>query len=166
MISFSNKINLLNKKIGVFVSYFSIILIIIVCTDVLMRYFFSITTAAIAELEWHLFACIFLLNAGNTLRLDKHVRVDALYSKFPIRVKAFVNCFGFLFFLLPFCLLTIDASIPYILNSYKIMEHSTDPSGLPYRFIIKGIIPISMSLLLLQGLSNTIAGFTSSQTSN
>lgn len=162
----SNKINLLNKKIGNFVSYFSILLIIIVCFDVLMRYFFNSTSASIAEFEWHLFACIFLLNAGNTLRMDKHVRVDAFYAKFSPRIKAYINMFGFLFFLTPFCIIIIDSSIPYIRNSYTILEHSTDPSGLPYRFIIKSVIPISMILLLLQGFSNTIEGILKSQTNN
>ncbi|KXX72443.1 TRAP transporter small permease subunit [Flammeovirga sp. SJP92] len=161
---FSSKLNLVNKKIGNFVSYFSLLLIIIVCFDVLMRYFFNVTSASIAEMEWHLFACIFLLNAGNTLRQDKHVRVDAFYSKLSPRSKVYINTFGFFFFLTPFCLLIIDASLPYIINSYKIMEHSTDPSGLPYRFIIKATIPISMILLLLQGIGNTIEGLYSLKT--
>ncbi|NME67582.1 TRAP transporter small permease subunit [Flammeovirga aprica] len=166
MNKFSSKLNLLNKKIGSFVSYFSILLILIVCFDVLMRYFFHTTSASIAELEWHLFACIFLLNAGNTLRQDKHVRVDAFYSKLSHRSKVYINTLGFLFFLTPFCLLIIDASIPYIINSYKITEHSTDPSGLPYRFIIKATIPISMVLLLLQGIGNTVEGLYSLKTTN
>ncbi|MBB6462816.1 TRAP transporter small permease subunit [Flammeovirga kamogawensis] len=168
MIFSYKSINLLNKKIGHFVSYFSILLIIIVCFDVFSRYVFNYTTAAIAELEWHLFACIFLLNAGNTLRLDKHVRVDALYSNFSPKVKSIVNILGFFIFLSPFCYIIIDASIPYVKNSFIIMETSTDPGGLPFRFLIKACIPISILLLFLQGLSNcienTLSLFNSSET--
>ncbi|ANQ48884.1 TRAP transporter small permease subunit [Flammeovirga sp. MY04] len=146
-------INLLNKTIGKGISLFTILLILIVCVDVALRYFFNFSTAGITELEWHIFGCIFLLNAPNTLLMNKHVRVDALYQKFSDRNKRWVDIFGILFFLIPFCLFVIHASIPYVYNSWVIMEKSTDAGGLHFRFIIKAIIPISMSLLLLQGVS-------------
>ncbi|OHX65845.1 TRAP transporter small permease subunit [Flammeovirga pacifica] len=149
----SHWINLLNKTIGKGIALFSIILILLVCVDVALRYFFNFSTAGVTELEWYLFGCIFLLNAPYTLFKDKHVRVDALYQKFSEKTKACIDIFGTLFFLIPFCLLVIDASIPYVYNSWVIMEKSTDAGGLPYRFLIKAVIPVSMGLLLLQGIS-------------
>ncbi|WP_168881295.1 TRAP transporter small permease subunit [Flammeovirga sp. SubArs3] len=148
---------MLNKTIGQAASLLTIFLIALVCFDVGGRYLFNFSTAGISELEWHIFGCIFLLNAPNTLRLNKHVRVDAIYNQFSPKNQALIDIFGVLFFLTPFCILVIDASIPYVINAYTIMEKSTDPGGLPFRFIIKSCIPISFILLLLQGISHLLS---------
>jgi len=123
---------------------------------VLLRYAFNKSTAALFELEWHLFAIIFMVGAAYTLKYDKHVRVDVFYTNFSPKRKAWVNLIGTVFFLIPFCVVIISTSIPFVIASYNIMESSADPGGLPYRFIIKATIPIGISLLLLQGVSELL----------
>ena len=122
----------------------------------LLRYAFNKSTAALFELEWHLFAIIFMVGAAYTLKYDKHVRVDVFYTNFSPKRKAWVNLIGTVFFLIPFCVVIISTSIPFVIASYNIMESSADPGGLPYRFIIKATIPIGISLLLLQGVSELL----------
>jgi len=104
-------------------------------------------------LEWHLFSMIFLLAAGYTLKHDKHVRVDLFYTNFSKKDKALVNLVGALLFLIPWCCLIIWVSYDYALGSYKILEGSPNPNGLPYRFVVKFAITIGASLLLLQALA-------------
>ena len=91
--------------------------------------------------------------AGYTLKHDKHVRVDLFYAKFSKKDKALVNLVGAIVFLVPWCLLIIWASYHYALGSFKIMEGSPNPNGLPMRFIIKFAITVGFGLLLLQALA-------------
>ncbi|MEQ6122118.1 TRAP transporter small permease subunit [Reichenbachiella sp. MALMAid0571] len=144
------------ESTGKIVSWLSIGLIAIIGIDVLLRYAFNKSTAALFELEWHLFAIIFMIGAAYTLKYDKHVRVDIFYTNFSRKQKAWINLIGTAFFLIPFCVIIITTSIPFVMASYNIMESSADPGGLPYRFMIKATIPIGISLLLLQGISELL----------
>jgi TRAP-type mannitol/chloroaromatic compound transport system permease small subunit len=67
-------IDKLISTIGKAVSWLSLLLVLVIVIDVALRYMFSITSSASFELEWHLFAVIFLLGAAYSLQQDKHVR--------------------------------------------------------------------------------------------
>jgi TRAP-type mannitol/chloroaromatic compound transport system permease small subunit len=105
------------------------------------------------ELEWHLFAIIFLMGAAFTLLKDNHVRVDLLYSTFNPKRQAWINLVGTLLFLIPFVLIIIYSSYNYVANSFAFSESSPDPGGLPARYILKAFIPLSFIFLLLQSFS-------------
>ncbi len=143
----------INEAVGRAASWLTTALVILVCIDVIRRYLMDDTEAWIMELEWHLFALIFLLGAGFALKHDRHVRVDLFYAKFSARDKAWVNLIGSLVFLLPWCLLIAIMSFQYASGSYAIGEGSPDPGGLPARYLIKFAITIGISLLGLQGLA-------------
>ncbi len=143
----------LNEKIGYVTSWLTNIMVIVVCYDVFTRYVLKKSSVAVQELEWHLFAVIFLIGAAYTLKHDKHVRVDILYARFSPRVKAYINLFGSLIFLIPFVVLIIWTSKEYVANSYTVREISPDPGGLPARYVLKGCIPLGAFFLLLQGIS-------------
>ncbi len=147
------RIDKLIKGVGIAVSWLSLTLVIVIVVDVFLRYVFRITSAASFELEWHLFGTLFFLGASYTLQQDKHVRVDVFYQRFSEKGKAWVNLVGTLLLLIPFCLVILLESLSFVENSYRIKEVSPDPGGLPARFIIKSMIPIGLSLLILQGVS-------------
>ena len=154
----ANKLNRFSLFCGHFVAWLIIFMVLLVAYDVMMRYLFNAGSIALQELEWHIFAVLFLLGNAYTLQQDDHVRVDIFYrgrysSK---RYRAWVNLFGGLFFLLPFCLLIINSSLPFVSNAFVVAETSPDPGGLPYRWFLKAMIPLSFSLLLLQGLASMI----------
>ena len=142
--------------IGKFCSRLSLLLVILVSSDVFLRYIFNFSTASLYELEWHVFAIIFLLGSVYTLHIDEHVRVDVLYNKFSERNKKLVNLFGNLLFLIPFGIIISYTSIPFVEDSYNIFESSPDPGGLPYRFLIKSVITISFFLLSAIGIIRII----------
>ncbi|GAA4820550.1 TRAP transporter small permease subunit [Algivirga pacifica] len=143
----------LSEWTGRVASWLTTLLVVLICLDVALRYVFKEASALLPELEWHLFSLIFLIGAAYTLKHDRHVRVDVFYMRFSPRLKATINLIGALLFLLPFCLLVIDTSIPYIKASYVLQEHSADPGGLPHRYLIKGSIVVGFTLLLLQGMA-------------
>ena len=137
------------------ISWCILIMVLIIGYDVFMRYVFHIGSVALQELEWHLFALVFLLGASYTLKHDAHVRVDIFYqSKYMSDVKrAWVDLLGTLLFLFPFCILIIASSWGFVANSFVIAEGSPDAGGLPYRFILKAAIPFGFVLLLIQGIA-------------
>ena len=153
-----NKIANLIKKLCSRLSFF---LVILLSSDVLLRYIFNFSTASLYELEWHVFAIIFLLGSVYTLHADEHVRVDVFYSKFSKKNKRLVNLIGNLFFLIPFGLVISYTSIPFVADSYNILESSPDPGGLPFRFLIKSVITISFFLLAVIGFLRIINSFKS-----
>ncbi len=141
---------------GDLASWLVIVLVVIVVFDVGARYFFSYSTPALFESEWHLFGFIFLLGAGKTLQDDGHVRVDIFYNRFSKRRKDFVNLVGTLLLLIPFCAVGMVYGAKFAIESFRIAEASPDPGGLPARYIIKSAIPLGFLLLLLQGISNVV----------
>lgn len=145
--------NRLMEWTGNLASWLTVLLVLIICYDVVMRYLFNSSSVAIYELEWHVFAMIFLLGAGFALKHDKHVRVDVFYSKFPETAKAWVNLTGTILLLFPFCLILITEGSDFVSNSFKLSESSPDPGGLPARYLIKAAIPIGVGLLFIQAIS-------------
>lgn len=143
---------------GKIAGWLATVMVLLICFDVGTKYLstrldFSYSNTAVYELQWHLFALVFLLGAAYTLRYDRHVRVDLFYSKFSKKRKAWVNLIGSAFFLMPFCIIVMERSLLYVKNSYLMMEKSNDPGGLPYRFLLKGAIIVGFTLLALQGIA-------------
>jgi TRAP-type mannitol/chloroaromatic compound transport system permease small subunit len=146
-------IDTLNEWVGRSVSWVTLGLVLVVFIDVVMRYLFRTSFVFTQELEWHLFAFIFLIGAGYTLLHDGHVRVDIIYQRVGPKAKAWINLMGVLLFLIPGCVMVIITSWKFTVNAFSIMEGSPDPGGIPFRFILKGCIPVGFTLLLLQGIS-------------
>lgn len=146
-------IDTLNEWVGRGVSWVTLGLVLVVFIDVVMRYLFRTSFVFTQELEWHLFAFIFLIGAGYTLLHDGHVRVDIIYQRVGPKAKAWINLLGVLLFLIPGCVMVITTSWKFTANAFSIMEGSPDPGGIPFRFILKGCIPFGFTLLLLQGIS-------------
>ena len=146
-------IDALNQLVGRGVAWVTLGLFLVVFVDVVMRYLFNVSFVFTQELEWHLFGFIFLIGAGYTLLHDGHVRVDIIYQRLGLKGRAWINLIGVIFFLIPGCLMVISTSWKFAANAFMMMEGSPDPGGIPFRFIIKGCIPVGFTLLLLQGFS-------------
>jgi TRAP-type mannitol/chloroaromatic compound transport system permease small subunit len=151
--TFCRWVDTLNTWVGHVVAWATAIVVVVVFIDVVMRYAFNISFVFTQELEWHLFAFIFLMGAGYTLLKDGHVRVDIIYQRCSPKTKAWINFLGVIFFLIPGCYMVIATSLNFVYNAWVVMEGSPDPGGIPYRFILKSFIPAGFVLILLQGLS-------------
>lgn len=130
----------------------NLLMLINVFYDAIMRYFFSTGSIALQETEWHLFAMVFLFGIAYGLKEDGHVRVDVLYDRFSARKKAIVNIAGTVLFLLPLSVLIIEGSVWYVQEAYSSGEISGDPGGLPYRWLIKLVIPASFVFLVVSAV--------------
>ena len=146
-------IDALNTWVGNCVAWSTAVVVAVVFIDVVMRYAFKTSFVFTQELEWHLFAFIFLMGAGCTLLKDGHVRVDIVYQRCTPKTQAWINLLGVIFFLIPGCYMIIATSLHFVYSAWAVMEGSPDPGGIPYRFVIKACIPAGFSLVLLQGIS-------------
>jgi TRAP-type mannitol/chloroaromatic compound transport system permease small subunit len=135
--------------LGNLCSLLMLLMILNVFYDVIMRYFFNDVSIGMQELEWHLFAAMFMFGIAYTLKEDAHVRVDIFYDAMSQRKKAFINIFGAIAFALPITLLIGYYSIDYTIEAYSMGEGSGDPGGLPHRWIVRSVIPLSSVFLVL-----------------
>ncbi|EOX3398268.1 TRAP transporter small permease subunit [Vibrio cholerae] len=144
--------NRLSDLLGWLSSILFILLVANVVYDVVMRYAFNDVSIAFQELEWHLFATVFLLGIPHAIKAGGHVRVDLFYERLSMKAQAVIDILGTLFFLLPFCLLVVYFGIDFAKESYALGETSGDPGGLPYRWIIKAMIPVSFTFMAISGV--------------
>ena len=151
--SISKSIDKINIAVGKAVAWGTLGMVLVTFLDVVMRYLFNVSFVFTQELEWHLFAFIFLIGAGYTLLHDGHVRVDIIYQRLGLKGQAWINLLGVIFFLIPGCFMVMTTSWKFVVNSFLVMEGSPDPGGIPFRFIVKGCIPAGFLLLLVQGIS-------------
>lgn len=149
----ARRLETVSDATGRVVAWLTLALVLLVAYDVAMRYLFRAGSVGLQELEWHLFALIFLLGAGYTLKHDEHVRVDIVYQRLHPYYRAWIDFLGAVLFLLPFCAVIIVASIPFVSDAFLYNEGSPDPGGLPYRFLIKAAVPVGFFLLALQGVA-------------
>lgn len=146
-------IDWLNEWIGHGVAWVTTGLVAVIFIDVVMRYLFNTSYVFTQELEWHLFAFVFLIGSGYTLLHDGHVRVDIIYQRVGPKARAWINLIGVFCFMLPGCIMVILTSWKFTFNAWRVLEGSPDPGGIPYRFVVKGFITVGFILLALQGLS-------------
>lgn len=149
----------MNECLGRGVAWITTALVLVVFIDVVMRYAFNTSFVFTQELEWHVFAFIFLIGSGYTLLHDGHVRVDIIYQRLGFKGKAWTNLIGVIFFALPGCFMVIATSWKFTHNAWLVMEGSPDPGGIPFRFIVKGFITVGFIILFVQALSMGIHSF-------
>lgn len=124
-----------------------------------MRYLFSAGSIALQEIEWHLFDMLFLLGLSYALKHDKHVRVDIFFERYSKQTRAIVQILSMLLLVMPFSLLFLSDALDMTIQSYMQNEVSSDPGGLRYRWLIKGMLVLAFGLLILQALSEILKAY-------
>ncbi len=153
--SLSRAIDKLNEKIAGAVSWALLIAVIICAGNALVRYIFKLSSNSWLEIQWYLFAAVFMLASAHTLKRDEHVRIDVVTSHLRKRVQVWIDLFGYLFFLLPVCLVIIYYGVPFALYSIRTAEMSSSAGGLIV-WPVKLLVPLGFCLLVLQAASEII----------
>lgn len=155
LLKISKAIDALMTVVGKFVTWLTLLVVIISAGNAIVRKVMNESSNAWLEIQWYLFGAIFLLAAGYTFMKNEHVRVDILNQRFSPKVQIIIELLGVAFFLLPASLLIVYLSIPFVELSYTTQELSSNAGGL-IRWPIKLIIPIGFALLALSGISHFI----------
>ena len=153
IISGLEKINLV---VGNCVKWFALLMVLLQFSIVLMRYVFGISYIFFTEGVLYLHAFFFMLGAGYTLLVDKHVRVDIFYAARSNRGRALTDLGGHVFFLIPSMTLLMYYSWPSVKHSWMILEGPISVGGIPASFLLKSLIPAFAALLIIQCLANLL----------
>lgn len=142
--------------IGRVASWLTLIIVVLMACNVLLRYVFSIGSVWSQELEWHLLAPLVLLGMTYALNKGEHVRVDVFYARYSPRGQAAVDLLTAVL-AMTLAALVIRYSINYVEQSYSIDEISADPGGLTHRWVLKAMIPLGFALFGLQAFAQGVA---------
>jgi TRAP-type mannitol/chloroaromatic compound transport system permease small subunit len=153
-------IDVLNDRVGRAAAWLLLPMVLLAAGNATVRYTSSYTQLNLAsntwiELQWYLFALVFLLVGPRALALGDHVRVDVLYTRLGRRQQVWLDLLGGLFLLLPFTVTVLYTSLPSVWNAWLVREMSPDPGGLP-RYPIKAAVMLAFLLLGLQGLAEVV----------
>lgn len=134
---------------GRLVSWIWLLLLGVIVLNVLLRYAFGEGRIEFEEIQWHLYAVGFLIGLSYAYQADTHIRVDLLHERLSLRHQAWIELYGIVLLLLPFTLLILIYSVPFVVASFNLGERSQAPGGLPLRWLIKGALPLGFGMLLL-----------------
>ncbi len=155
LLKLSQLIDWLVERVGKGAFWLVLVMTVISAGNAVVRFAFNYSSNGLLEIQWYLFAAVFLLCSPYTLQKNEHVRIDVLSGKLSPRGLAVIDIIGTLFFLLPMVVLVLWLSIPLVAESYKISEMSANAGGL-IRWPVKILLPIGFTLLALQGVSELI----------
>lgn len=144
------------QSVSRFIAWTNLALVLVIIIQVVLRKVFSNGQIGLEELQWHLYATAVMFGTAYAQIRNLHVRVDLFYHKFSEKKKALVDLFGLLIFAIPFVVIVIMHSYDFAYEAWRVNESSSSPSGLPYRWLIKGVIPVSFSLLLLSMIARIL----------
>lgn len=152
LLAISGTIDAISIRVGEAVSWLILLAIVISAGNAIVRKVFSVSSNALLEVQWYLFAATFLLCAARVMAKNKHVRVDLFLQMMSERARLWVDLLGHLIFLLPLCLLMLYYGIPFATRSIAAAEYSINPGGLIV-WPAKILIPLGFALLLAQAIS-------------
>ena len=158
LLSLSKRIDSISEWIGRWVAWLVLIAVLISAGNATMRKAFNMSSNGFLEIQWYLFAAVFLLAAGYTLMRQEHVKIDVVSGRFSKRTQIWIDIIGICVFLLPFTFMTIQLAMPLVLNAYATQEVSSNAGGL-IRWPVFALLPIGMFFLAMQAVSELIKRF-------
>ena len=151
--SLARGIDELNERVGRFVAWAALLMVLVQFGVVLLRYVYGLNFIFMQESIVYLHAILFMLGAGYTLLHGGHVRVDIFYASAKPRAKAWIDLIGVVIFLIPVCAIIFTFSYPYVQSSWAVFEGSKETSGIQAVFLLKTVILAFAVLILLQGVA-------------
>lgn len=155
LLTISRAIDALNERVGRTAIWLVLIAVLVSTVNALVRYLFNQSSNAWLEMQWYLFAAIFLLCAGYTLLHNEHIRIDVVSSRLSARTRLWIDVVGTLVFLLPVSIFIVWLSWPIFMNAWVSDEVSSNAGGL-IRWPARLLVPVGFFLLSLQGVSELI----------
>ena len=155
LLQLSRLIDRLNEFVGRWVSWLVLAAVLISTINAVVRKAFNTSSNAYLEIQWYLFAAVFLLSAGYTMLRQEHVKIDVILGHFSRRTQIKVEIFGIVAFLFPFVFAVVYEVMPFVIRAYVSGEMSENAGGL-VRWPVYALIPAGFTLLGLQGISELI----------
>ena len=153
---------IVQRIVGV-AAWLNVVLALTILVTVVVRYGFHRNgllldwgLVPMEELQWHFYSVPFMFGLAYAITNDSHIRIDIVHMSLPKQLQHLFEILGILILLLPVVIILFDFSLDYAIYAYTHHESSQSPSGLPYRWIVKSVIPISMVLMMIAAVSSLI----------
>ena len=144
------------RRIAGTTAWLNVALVLVILLQVVLRYGFSHGLVPLEELMWHLYAVAFMFGMAYAITNDSHIRVDIVHMNLSRRKQHVLEILGILFLMFPFLWVLFDHSLAWAWDSFQNGETSQNPTGLPYRWVVKSVVPISMVLMFIAALARLI----------
>jgi TRAP-type mannitol/chloroaromatic compound transport system permease small subunit len=155
LLPLTRAIDFITRLIGRYVAWAILIAVLVSSANAVVRKTLDTSSNAWLELQWILFAMVFLLCSPWTLLANEHIRIDIVNNLMPKWMRNTVEVVGHAFFLLPLCIIMIVTGVPFFLKSFGVNEQSGNAGGLP-QWPTKALVAIGFTLLLIQGISELL----------
>lgn len=155
LLKLSRLVDAISEFVGRWIAWLVLAAVLISALNAISRKAFDMSSNAFLEIQWYLFAAVFLLAAGYTLLRQEHVKIDVVLQRFSRRTQIGIEIFGIVAFLLPFVFVVIDLVWPLVTRAYASGEMSQNAGGL-VRWPVYTLVPIGFALLGLQAISELI----------
>lgn len=155
MLKLSQFIDAMSERLARGLIWLVLAAVFISALNAVVRKAFDTSSNAFLEIQWYLFAAVFLLGSGYTMLRQGHVKIDVIIGRFSKRTQVIVECLGIVFFLMPFVFKVIELVWPLVVRAYVSGEMSQNAGGL-VRWPVFALVPLGFALLGLQGLSELI----------
>ena len=136
-------------------AWINMLVMFTILVQVTLRYGFHAGEAWVDEFIWHLYA-FFMFGLSYAITTDSHIRVDIAHMKFTKKKQRIIEVLGIVFLIMPFTIIIFDHSIGWVHHSFVANEFSENTTGLPYRWVVKSLLPISLVLIFIASLSELI----------
>jgi TRAP-type mannitol/chloroaromatic compound transport system permease small subunit len=155
LLSLSRQIDRLNEQVGRWVAWLVLVAVLISAANAVVRKLFNASSNAFLEVQWYLFAAVFLLASGYTLLRQEHVKIDVVYGRFSRRTQVGIDIAGIVVFLMPFVVISLVLVMPLVVGAWESGEMSPNAGGL-IRWPVYALLPAGLVLLGMQGVSELI----------
>jgi TRAP-type mannitol/chloroaromatic compound transport system permease small subunit len=155
LLSLSKRVDSISEWIGRWVAWLVLFSVLISAGNAAMRKAFNMSSNGFLEIQWYMFAAVFMLASGYTLMRQEHVKIDVVSGRFSKRTQIWIDIVGICLFLLPFTFMIVKLSLPLVINAYATQEVSSNAGGL-IRWPVFALLPAGMMLLAMQAVSELI----------
>jgi TRAP-type mannitol/chloroaromatic compound transport system permease small subunit len=155
LLALSRLIDRGTEWIGRWLAWLVLGAVLISALNAAVRKVFNTSSNAYLEIQWYLFAAVFLLAAGYTMLRQEHVRIDVILGRFSKRTQIWIDVVGLTCFVLPLVYVVIHLSFPLAVRAYVMNEYSSNAGGL-IRWPVFALLPLGFALLGIQAISELI----------
>lgn len=154
-LSLSRRIDQFSEWMGRWVAWLVLAAVLVSAANAVSRKAFDLSSNAFLEIQWYVFAAVFLLASGFTMLRQEHVKIDVVSGHFSKRTQIWIDIVGLCLFVFPFVFMVIKLSMPLVINAYVTQEMSSNAGGL-IRWPVFALLPAGLALLGLQAFSELV----------
>lgn len=155
LLKLSALIDRVNEWLGRVIMWLVLAAVLISAGNAIVRKAFSIGSNAFLEIQWYIFAAVFMLGVGYVMLKNAHVRIDFISSKLSKRTNAWIDAIGIVVFTIPLSIIMIDLGWPLFYRAWELGEVSHNAGGL-IRWPVLLLVPLGFAILLAQSVSELI----------